>query len=47
MDRSGFKTTSDIIVVPINMFRFKWGDCLSVFKVVNKELECNLVILLN
>ncbi len=34
------------IVVAINMFRFKRGNCLSVLEIVKKELECNIVYLL-
>ena len=28
-----------VIVVAINMFRFKSGNCLSVLEIVKKELE--------
>ncbi|MCP4373174.1 MAG: hypothetical protein GY797_34475 [Deltaproteobacteria bacterium] len=37
---------SKYIVVAINMFRFKRGNCLSVLEIVKKELECNIVYLL-
>ncbi len=36
---SNFVGFDDNIVVVINMFRFKRGNCLSVIKIVKKELK--------
>jgi hypothetical protein len=36
-----------IIVVAIDMFRFKRGNCLSALEIVKKELDCNIFYLFN